>query len=57
MLKLSEQIDLHLKLLLLVLLEVIDFDLLYGDQLSCSEAEPFENFAACAPPDDLSDLL
>jgi hypothetical protein len=38
MLKLSKQIDLHLKLLLLVLFEVIDFDLLYGDQLSCSEA-------------------
>jgi hypothetical protein len=38
MLKLSKQIDLHLQLLLLVLLEIIDFDLLYGDQLPCSEA-------------------
>lgn len=38
MLKFSQQIDLHLQLLLLVLLEVIDFDLLYGDQLPRGEA-------------------
>jgi hypothetical protein len=38
MLELSKQIDLHLQLLLLVLLEVVDFDLLNGDELPGSEA-------------------
>ncbi len=57
MLKLFKQVDLLLKMQLLLLLEVADLNLLYCNQLSSCKVKPFKYLPAGASSHNFTNLL